>query len=91
MGVRVGLRSVGNGWLLPDGARWHGVWVRGLLVMVGCFFVKSPNLFKIWTSIVVNTGTLVTMNHNCWCPLNLYAFRAYRPLISYKVSKRKHE
>ena len=35
MGVRVGLWSVCNGWLPVDGARWYGVWVGGLLVVVG--------------------------------------------------------
>ena len=35
MGVRVGLWSVCNEWLLVDGARWYGVWVGGLLVVVG--------------------------------------------------------
>ena len=35
MGVRGGLWSVCNGWLLVDGARWYGVWVGGLLVVVG--------------------------------------------------------
>ena len=35
MRVRVGLWSVCNGWLLSDGARWYGVWVGGLLVVVG--------------------------------------------------------
>ena len=35
MGVRVGLWSVCNGWLPMDGARWYGVWVGGLLVVVG--------------------------------------------------------
>ena len=35
MGVRVALWSVCNGWLLVDGARWYGVWVGGLLVVVG--------------------------------------------------------
>ena len=38
MGVQAGLWSVGNGWLPVDGARWHGVWVGGLLVVVGCFY-----------------------------------------------------
>ena len=38
MGVRAGLRSVGNRWLPVDGARLHGVWVGGLLVVVGCFY-----------------------------------------------------
>ena len=36
MGVRVGLWSLGNGWLPVDGARWYGVWVAGLLVGSGC-------------------------------------------------------
>ena len=35
MGVWVGLWSVCNGWLLVVGARWYGVWVGGLLVVVG--------------------------------------------------------
>ena len=35
MGVRVGLWSVCYGWLLVDGARWYGVWVGGLPVVVG--------------------------------------------------------
>ena len=34
MGVRVGLWSVCNGWLLVDGARWYGVCLGGLLVVV---------------------------------------------------------
>ena len=38
MGVRVGLRSVGNGWLPVDGARTYGVWVGGLLVVAGCSY-----------------------------------------------------
>ena len=38
MGVRVGLWSVGNGWLPVDGARWYGVWVGELLVVVGGFY-----------------------------------------------------
>ena len=29
MGVRVGLRSVCDGWLPVYGARWYGVWVGG--------------------------------------------------------------
>ena len=29
MGLAAGLRSVGNGWLPVDGARWHGVCVGG--------------------------------------------------------------
>ena len=35
MSPRVGLWSVCDGWLLVDGARWHGVCVGGLLVVVG--------------------------------------------------------
>ena len=35
MSVRVRLWSVCNGWLLVNGARWYGVWVGGLLVVVG--------------------------------------------------------
>ena len=35
MGVRVGLWSVCYGCLLVDGARWYGVPVGGLLVVVG--------------------------------------------------------
>ena len=38
MGVRVGLRSVGNGWLPAGGARWYGVWVGGLLVVLWCSY-----------------------------------------------------
>ena len=34
MGVRMGLWSVCNGWLLVDGTRWYGVWAGGLLVVV---------------------------------------------------------
>ena len=36
LGIRMGLWSVGSAWLLVDGACWHGVWVEGLLVVVGC-------------------------------------------------------
>ena len=35
MGVRMGLWSICNGCLLVDGARWYGVGVGGLLVVVG--------------------------------------------------------
>ena len=38
LGIRAGLWSVGSGWLPVDGACWHGVWVGGLLVLVGCSF-----------------------------------------------------
>ena len=36
LGISVGLWSIGSGWLLVDGACWHGLRVRGLLVVVGC-------------------------------------------------------
>ena len=35
MSVRVGLWSVCNGWLLVNGARRYGMWLGGLLVVVG--------------------------------------------------------
>ena len=38
LGIRAGLWSGGSGWLPVDGACWHGVWVGGLLVVVGCSF-----------------------------------------------------
>ena len=38
MSPRVGLWSVCDEWLLVDGARWYGVWVGGLLVVVGRFY-----------------------------------------------------
>ena len=38
MGIRVGLWAVCNGWLLVDGARWYGLWVVGLLVVVGRYY-----------------------------------------------------
>ena len=36
LGIQVGLWSVGSGRLLVDGARWHGLQVGGLPVVVGC-------------------------------------------------------
>ena len=56
MSVRVGLWSVGNGWLLVDGARWYGVWVAGLLVLVGlggrgwvfCLLGVRASLWVVW-------------------------------------------
>ena len=56
MSVRVGLWSVCNGWLLVDGARWYGVWVGGLLVVVGsggrgwvlCWLVVRASLWVVW-------------------------------------------
>ena len=39
-------------------------------------FVKSPNLLKISTSIVVNTGTLVTMNPQLLVSLELGELRS---------------
>ena len=38
MGVQVGLRSAANGLLPVDGARWYGVLVGGLLVVVECSY-----------------------------------------------------
>ena len=38
MGIRAGLWSVGRGGLPVDGACWYGVWVGGLLVVVGCSY-----------------------------------------------------
>ena len=35
MGDRLGLWSIGNGWLPVDGACWYGLWVGGLLVVTG--------------------------------------------------------
>ena len=37
MDIWAGLWSVSSGWLPVDGACWYGVWVGGLLVVVGCF------------------------------------------------------
>ena len=36
LGTWPGLWSVGSGWLLVDGARWHGLRVGRLTVVVGC-------------------------------------------------------
>ena len=36
LGIRMGLWSVGSGWLLVVGACWHEVRVGGLLVVVRC-------------------------------------------------------
>ena len=38
LGIQAGLWSVGSGWLPVDGACCHGVWLGGLLVVVGCSF-----------------------------------------------------
>ena len=38
MGIRTGLWSVRSGWLPVDGVCLYGVWVGGLLVMVGCSY-----------------------------------------------------
>ena len=38
MGVQVGLRSVGTGWLPVHGAPWYALWIGGLLLVVGCFY-----------------------------------------------------
>ena len=60
MSVRVGLWSVCNGWLLVDGARWYGVWVGGLLVVVGwggrgwvlCRLGVRASLWVVWVLCV---------------------------------------
>ena len=36
LSIRLGLWSVCSGWLLVDGACWHGVQMGGLLVVEGC-------------------------------------------------------
>ena len=38
LGLRAGLWYVGSRWLLVDGACWYGVWLGGLLVVVGCSY-----------------------------------------------------
>ena len=38
MGIQAGLWFVGSGWLPVDGACWYGVWVGGLVVVVGCSY-----------------------------------------------------
>ena len=56
MSVRAGLWSVCNGWLPVDGARWYGVWVGGLLVVVGwggrgwvlCRLGVRASLWVVW-------------------------------------------
>ena len=56
MSVRVGLWSVCNGWLPVDGVRWYGVWVGGLLVVVGwggrgwvlCRLGVRASLWVVW-------------------------------------------
>ena len=56
MSVWVGLWSVCNGWLRVDGARWYGVWVGGLLVVVGwggrgwvlCRLGVRASLWVVW-------------------------------------------
>ena len=66
MGVRVGLWSVCNGWLLVDGARWYGVWVGGLLVVVGwggrgwvlCWLGVRASLWVVWVLRVCATWPL---------------------------------
>ena len=60
MSVQVGLWSVCNGWLPVDGAHWYGVWVGGLLVVVGwggrgwvlCRLGVRASLWVVWVSRV---------------------------------------
>ena len=47
LGVQAGLWSVRNGCLLVDGACWYGVWVGGLLVVVGCFYYALVLLVRV--------------------------------------------
>ena len=58
MGVRVGLWSVCNGWLLVGGARWYGVWVGGLLVVVGRSYYALVLLVCVRGSPRVHGGVL---------------------------------
>ena len=58
MGVRVGLWSVCNGRLLVDGARWYGVWVGGLLVVVGRSYYARVLLVCVRGSPRVHGGLL---------------------------------
>ena len=54
MGVRVGLWSVCNRWLLVDGARWYGVWVAPRILL-------GPKIPKPAT--VRNTTYFVKLYH----------------------------
>ena len=56
MSPRVGLWSVCDGWLLVDGARWHGVWVGGLLVVVGRSYQALVLLVCVRGSLRVHGG-----------------------------------
>ena len=56
MGVRMGMWSVGNGWLPVDGASWYGVWVGGLLVVVGCSYYPLVLLVCVCGSPRVHGG-----------------------------------
>ena len=56
MGVRLQLWSVGNGWLPADGARWYGMWVGGLLVVVGCSYWGLVLLVCVRRSARVSGG-----------------------------------
>ena len=63
MGVWVGLRSVCNGWLPEDGARWYGVWVGGLLVVVGHSYYALVLLVCVRGSPRVHGGVLLPVCH----------------------------
>ena len=56
MGVRLGLSSVFNGWLPVDGARWYGVWVGGLLVVLGRSYQALVLLVWVCGSLRVHGG-----------------------------------
>ena len=52
----VGLWSVCDGGLLVDSARWYGVWVGGLLVVVGCSYQALVLLVCVRGSSRVHGG-----------------------------------
>ena len=56
LGLRTGLWSVGSGWLPQDGACWYGVWVGGLLVVVGCSYWAEVLLACVHGPLRVNGG-----------------------------------
>ena len=56
LGILVGLWSVGSGWLLVDGASWHGVGLGGLLVSVSCSLYALVLLVRMRGSPWVRAG-----------------------------------
>ena len=61
MDVRVGLWSVCNGWLLVVGARWYGVWVGGLLVVLG----RSTRSWCCWCACAAPRGSMGVYRGSC--------------------------